>query len=480
MIGRQLLFVALTLSLFVSNAPAQRPFVGSDRWIVDNVGRFQRLSSAGKHYFTRKYQLQNNPVYMGGAQSALSISGRRSLPSAHNSLVNNPSNNLTQNETCVALSTNGTIVVSFNDATVSSNTSGYAWSTNGGAGYNYSGRASIPDYTGGIDGSLNNGDGVVAAGPGNVVYYATLADDMSGNHTIALSKSTNGGVTFGVPVNVTAGFANTTDFQDKDWLAVDRANGNVYVAWTDFTASNGDAIYFARSTNGGASFSAPQPLSPVDGSTVVQGSSIAVGPQGQVYVAWEDGHDTEHIAVRKSTSGGVSFGPTVTAATFTPVGTPLGGFDVNNFPSMGVSISDGTVYIVFNYRPAGRDRSDIGLVKSTDGGNTFTPPTRVNTDSTTRDQFMPAVAVNSTGQPGIQWYDRRNSRTNTAIDVYASINGANVRVTDVSWPLARVQPGLRSYYHGDYNQLLSDGVDFLMAWGDERSGNPDVGFRILP
>ena len=144
---------------------------------------------------------------------------------------------------------------------------------------------------------------------------------------------------------------------------------------------------------------------------------------------------------------------------------------------MAVSLVNGNITIVYSSDPAGTDRSDISLVTSTNGGASFSLPARVNSDSTTKDQFMPSVSVNANGSVAVMWYDRRNSSKNTAIDVYASISGTNRRVTDVTWSLGRVQSGLRHNYHGDYNQLCTDGIDFLLPWGDERSGDADVGYR---
>jgi hypothetical protein len=449
-----------------------------DAWIVQDYDTFFKLSGAAQNYFSRKYQL---PEAAGGGTAGAQPAGAKSsasLPSLNNALVNNPKNSLTQNETCAAVASDGTVVVAFNDATSFNNFCGYAWSSDG-VNFHYAGKGSIPDFKGTTTGSLNSGDGVVAASPGNVVYYAMLADDTAGKHTIGVSKSTDGGKTFAIPSNAASSVANTSDFQDKPWMTVDPASANVYVSWTDFFTPSGDAILFSRSTDGGMTWSAPIALSPLDGSQVVQGSTISVGPSGEVYVAWQDGHSSNHIALSKSTDGGVSFGSTTTAASFSPVSSPLSGFDVNSFPSMAVDQTSGKIYITFNYRPNSSDRSDIGLISSTNGGTSFSSISRVNGDGTQTDQFMPSVAVNTAGQVAIQWYDRRASSRENKNDVYARVNDVERRLTDVSWSLGRVQTGLRQNYHGDYNQLVSDGVDFLTVWGDERSGNPDVAMRTV-
>jgi hypothetical protein len=75
-------------------------------------------------------------------------------------------------------------------------------------------------------------------------------------------------------------------FNDKTDLAVDPVTGNIYAAWSDFHGVTGcNEILFSRSTDHGATFSAPVKIS--SGICGNQGPSIAIGPSGQVYIAWE-------------------------------------------------------------------------------------------------------------------------------------------------------------------------------------------------
>ena len=74
-------------------------------------------------------------------------------------------------------------------------------------------------------------------------------------------------------------------FNDKTDLASIRSTGNVYAAWSDFHGTGCNEILFSRSTDHGATFSTPLKIS--SGICGNQGPSIAIGPTGQVYVAWE-------------------------------------------------------------------------------------------------------------------------------------------------------------------------------------------------
>src|SRR3954449_11975285 len=81
-------------------------------------------------------------------------------------------------------------------------------------------------------------------------------------------------------------------FNDKTAIEADRTggrcDGNVYFAWARFTGNVGQSnIYVSRSTDHGVTFSNPQQLT----SQVknVQDPSISVTGNGNVYVTWDQG-----------------------------------------------------------------------------------------------------------------------------------------------------------------------------------------------
>lgn len=234
----------------------------------------------------------------------------------------------TNSETSIAV--NGqNIIVSFNDAAFF-DVAGYSFSTNGGNTFTHK-RLPTPDK--GFGDSL--GDGVVAFGLNGEIYYSTIADDRNFTVFIGVAKSTDNGVTFAPVVDASTSAGNENDFQDKGWLAVDRSatspfKGSVYEAWTDFTQSNGSFINCSRSTNGGDSFKNPIPISPQDRTQLVQGPMPAVAPNGDLYVAYSDTHfnTSGGISIVKSTDGGRSFSAPKSAAAFFRIGSATGGNSV--------------------------------------------------------------------------------------------------------------------------------------------------------
>src|SRR5919201_708790 len=135
-------------------------------------------------------------------------------------------------------------------------------------------------------------------------------------------RSENGGSSFHRSLDVAQGSAAPNllgKFHDKTAIEVDRTggpcDGYVYFAWARFTGGgpNGfnSSVYFSRSTDHGATFSAPMKLSQtVHG---IQFPDISVPGNGHVYVTYRQfadvrSHSTvDAIAYNASTNCGASF-----------------------------------------------------------------------------------------------------------------------------------------------------------------------------
>jgi hypothetical protein len=215
--------------------------------------------------------------------------------------------------------------------------------------------------------------------------------------------------------------------------------------------------------------------------------------------------------MRKSTDQGQTFAHSITVTGLKTAGpngdlglTDSNGnpFRSNAFPQAAVNPVSGDIYVVYNDEPNGSaDKGDIFFTMSTDGGNRWSKPLRVNDDTTTNDQWFPALAVTPDGNHvGIFWYDRRLDPANNLIDRFGVIGtvsghtvtfGANVRITDVSFPPALNidHPIVAPTYMGDYDTASADNDYFYTTWGDNRlpdannpafANQPDVRFAKIP
>jgi len=218
-----------------------------------------------------------------------------------------------------------------------------------------------------------------------------------------------------------------------------------------------------------------------------QGSEPVAGPNGEIYVTWLRLEPAPQLVMfARSLDGGQTFSSPVAVAPVTNIGfnsgTLNGAIRVLSWPRVDVSPVNGNIYVVYASNPPGPDASDVYMTASANRGQTWSPPIRVNDDNTETDQFFPDVAVNGDGVVQVIWYDRRNDPSNRFMDVYRArvgVNGRNVqqneRVTSVSFPPAvAYDPIVSPTYMGDYIDLKafinSSGRTgtFGAAWGDTR------------
>jgi hypothetical protein len=113
-------------------------------------------------------------------------------------------------------------------------------------------------------------------------------------------------------------------FNDKTAIEADRTggtcDGNVYFAYSRFSGNAGGVgIYFTRSTDHGVTFSTPFEVS--KNIQDVQNPDISVTHNGHVYVAFRqfaDNNSPDAIVIAKSTDCGQTFSPPTVVQTFTP------------------------------------------------------------------------------------------------------------------------------------------------------------------
>jgi hypothetical protein len=321
-----------------------------------------------------------------------------------------------------------------------------------------------------------------AGNPPNFTYAGTTIVD-------------RGAVGFAVPG--AAGFVG--DFTDKEWMETDQnptsaCYGNVYVAYTSFHASFGSSpIKFSRSTDGGATFSAPKTVSTggSSGTPHNQGVDIAVASNGTIYLAYAafqgGGQGFNGIAIVKSTDCGRKWSQPVFVGSINDPQAPGVAFRTPTFAFVSVDDQNpNTVYAAYQSF-VGNDY-DIYVQRSTNGAATWESPVQVNEDSGNHHQIFPTIDVLN-GVLHVAWYDFRNSAagSNDMVDVfYASSNTTgvsypsfshNIRVSDVSHNgNCLLFGGGTAAFHGDYIELdaASSGSNQIVhvAWADNRDVSP--------
>ncbi|HEV8676391.1 MAG TPA: sialidase family protein [Methylomirabilota bacterium] len=205
--------------------------------------------------------------------------------------------------------------------------------------------------------------------------HVAWADDSNGVFQILYKRSIDQGRTFSAAIQLSAGLEASL----RPRLAV--SGGAVYVVWMQdpdhAPGSNAKEIMFARSLDGGQSFRLPVNLSNTPGHS--QEARVAVNGAGTVFVVWDEGWPTRHVALRRSTDGGASFEAERTVAPIaTPPGCPAGG--VGNcdtiYPGIAVDRVQGSVYVVWHDRVG--TQPQVLFSRSLDGGATFSTPLNVS------------------------------------------------------------------------------------------------------
>jgi hypothetical protein len=143
-------------------------------------------------------------------------------------------------------------------------------------------------------------------------------------------------------------------------------------------------------------------------------AQIAFGPEGNIYVAWEDWRHAEgSVYFTRSTDGGATFAPEYRVDPSDSVSSE--GAVLVRFPCLAVD-GTGLVYVAW----ISWDEGGIGRVfcsRSADEGMTFEEPVIVS-DSTVNDRAWPSAAGDPHGGVYIVWCDFRNSEE--IVDLYTS------------------------------------------------------------
>lgn len=401
---------------------------------------------------------------------------------------------------------------------------GYAVSSDRGATFVYMGSPTTPSDPN----TFMSGDPAVACANATTFYYvSSFIDGTREISGVSVSTSIDGGNTFAPPI-LAFGASSATHIVGGAWIAVGHASpGRLYVTFTDLDFSGSIcglesgspvpryAIEAVTSADGGATWSGTSTVVAqvcADGAqpfAFVDGARSAVGPGGELYVAWElfggTGLTGREIEISKSTDQAQSFPASPVAVATINCGGDCadlqGLVHGNERPSLalGKGPHGGMLYLAWN----DGDRqvpdtltttgfynfTDVMFSQSADAGATWSLPVRVNDNfkggrAPLTDQFEPALASDFTGRIAICFYDRRNDPNNFRIDRYcaSSHNGRNwlnQRITSSSFSVVVGQDVLLAPdYMADYDTLTSDALDrhagFVGGYASNLSGRPVV------
>lgn len=325
--------------------------------------------------------------------------------------------------------------------------------------------------------------------------------------TVVVARSTDGGQTYTQFTQVaTTADIGTLPGNDKWHLAtgpdpVNPAQQNVYIAWTqNVTEATGtdQRIVVSGSTDGGATFSTPPVITNDPSITGTRAGNLfadpAVGPNGEIYVAWND-IGAGQVFVDVSTDGGTTFGTDILVTTS---GT---GFktSIPAAPDRGVFVGptidtdrsnspfNGRLYVTYtDLGPGGLPDTNIFVRFSDNMGATWSARTLVNDDGGTNSQFLPWLDVDqATGLVNVVWYDARNDPNNQMVEVFMGVSddgGAsfqsppNILVSDGQSDQSTNNPNRTTNNYLEYIGIASLNTVAYPVWSDNSTNLADLDF----
>jgi hypothetical protein len=376
-----------------------------------------------------------------------------------------------QNETAIAASSS-VLVGAWNDYSAPSPNvvgCGLGWSLDGGASWNRLWLANPDTST-----FTAQGDPAVAVGPNGELYYALIAFNYSltyGKSGVYVYSSKDSGQTWTMSEVV---YSPADAFHDKEIIAVDPANGNVYVAWMRLNSSGANQLVYSYSTNGGSSWSAAKVI--IAGG---QHPDLVVDKNGALFVAYAlTSTSTTGLLKVAKIANPATTSPTITQATvssYTVVGQngKINGSGIRCFTIPCLKYHAGTGRFVVTWaNGVSFGYSGILASGSTDGAN-WTAPKRIDT-ATNRDRYFPWLAFAPNGSLCAAWCDQRNDAGNVKLDVYAAISqdGGQTWLPDFAVTSQPSDPRFQfgGGFYGDYIGVAADGAGvFHVLWTDARS-----------
>jgi len=413
-----------------------------------------------------------------------------------NVVMNQDNSTRPQNETAIALDPGNPnrLLSGANDYRNGDSQCGVYGSRDGGATWNDVG-------TGTLVFGPANGDPSTAFGPTGEAYYTcmtfTRGPISNASSAIAVSRSTDLlTITFrGVVIVTLLGGSDVTFgyFNDKPFTATDTRSGSphqgrIYVTWTQFKYTRVPELYvespilLSYSDDGGATWNGPHAVT-TPTLNWDQGSVPAVGPNGEVYVAFENYNTpgaTNQIMVATSLDGGNTFSTPVKVGDIIEVcdhretdgscALKNSHYRVNSFPSI-ATCGSGNVHVVWGDYRSGN--ADVLLSNSADGGQTWDSPIIVNSDQTTADQFFPWIAGAEGGALQVAFLQRDDAPGNRLLNTWLSTsfdNGVSfeAQLLVSSGPSDPIHDGFRGQFIGDYIGVAASANAAHPAWTDTR------------
>jgi hypothetical protein len=330
-----------------------------------------------------------------------------------------------------------------------------------------------------------------------------------GASSIVISRSIDGGVTWLTPVTARLD-TSTTVLNDKETVTADSLDPNTaYAVWDRLVSPSQNAnpgafnvspafrgpAMFSKTTDGGQTWSTGRPIFDPGEKNQTIGNQIVEPAAGAGKGVLVDGFDLIlnkggkgnnqrqgfAVAVIRSTDGGDTWSQPIIVAQQDFAGVSIAGNAVRSsdeLPEFAVG-PEGNLYAVWqDGRFSTTGASKIAFSMSTDGGQTWSTPIRVDQSPGDVPAFTPQIHVAADGTVGVVYYDLESSTAlspgltdtfivhcHTSCGSAASWAAGGETKLDTSPFDMTTAPDAGGYFVGDYDGLTTSGSAWVPFFG---------------
>jgi hypothetical protein len=285
------------------------------------------------------------------------------------------------------------------------------------------------------------------------------------------------------------------DGGDKEWFTIDNTStgrGFQYQSWST-DGNNYGGRQFTRSTNGGLTWMNPIniPNSPAWG-------TLDVDSNGNLFIGGVNLSTNQIWCIRSTNAKNGAVVPTFDQSTAVNLGGHIAfGEPINPEGLVGQvflavdrsgASTNNNVYMLASIQPAGATNgSDVMFARSTNGGQAFSAPRRINDDPVNHAKWhwFGTLSVAGNGRIDVVWFDTRNAVNNISSQLFYSYSadGGNTwsRNTAVSNLFNPFLGFPNQNKIGDYITTVSDNAGANVAYAATFTGQEDIYYlRVAP
>lgn len=321
----------------------------------------------------------------------------------------------------------------------------------------------------------------VTFSPNGAVYAASLSSGgeplkAGSTSAILVLRSADGGQTWSAPVALI--HDGSQAFNDKESITADPNDpAFVYAVWDRITPADTGPSWFARTTDGGATWEAARAIYDPGANAQTIGNEIAVLADGTVIDFFLEVDNaftgTPHSMLRivRSADRGETWSAPITIAEDLAVGT--------RDPDTGNGVRDGSLVPQIAAGPGGNlaavwqdarfsdgQHDGIAISSSSDGGLTWSTPAQINAEPSVP-AFVPSVRILADGTIGVSYYDFRDNTADTrtlptSYWLTQSTDGVNWSESRIAEPFdLNLAPNADGLFVGDYEALAEGAGTFV-------------------